>query len=378
MNEKEIGELRRRFRPEKSSITHVRGCYVNESGEIISQFDQSLALMTDEEAEKFLAVLRKTLSGSLGKNLNDITFDTRQVADSEEHRLLMGLRDSELKDEEKVQELFQKIISALDLEGNYLILLAHDSYDVPYFGKDGSRQDDAGSEVFRYILCSVCPVKETKPALSYRVRENEFCERKSDGLVSPPELGFLFPAFDDRSTNLYNALYYTKNSRENHAGFVEAVFRQEAPMPAEAQKETFQAILQESLEEECSFEVVRAVQDQLRTMVQEHKESKEREPLTISRDGAKRVLKFCGVSDEQAEEFGEKYDEAFGSDTDLAPANLVDQKQIEIKVPDVTIRVSPERSDLVETRILDGVKYVLIRAEGPVEMDGVELQVTEL
>ena len=81
MNEKEVGELRRRLRPEKNSITHIRGCYVNEMGESVAQFDQSLALMTQEETETLLALLRRTLSGTLGKNLLDLSFETRQVVE---------------------------------------------------------------------------------------------------------------------------------------------------------------------------------------------------------------------------------------------------------------------------------------------------------
>ncbi len=61
MNEKEVAEIRRRFRPEKSSINHVRGCYVSEQGEVVSQFDLSLALMPQEEGENLLALLRRTL-----------------------------------------------------------------------------------------------------------------------------------------------------------------------------------------------------------------------------------------------------------------------------------------------------------------------------
>ena len=236
MNEKEVGELRRRLRPEKNSITHIRGCYVNEMGESVAQFDQSLALMTQEETETLLALLRRTLSGTLGKNLLDLSFETRQVVEGEEHRRLMRLRDTALKDEEAVEEFFQLVRQSLTLEGNYLILLVYDRYDVPYRAKDGERQEDAAAEVYSYLLCSICPVKQTKPALSYHVRENEFHNRRADWLVSPPELGFLFPAFDDRSTNLYNALYYTRDSGENHPELVEAVFRREAPMPAAAQK----------------------------------------------------------------------------------------------------------------------------------------------
>ena len=210
MKEKEIAELRRRFRTDKSNITHVRGCYVNEKKEIISQFDQSLMTMGPEESEKLLGILRKTLSGILGKNLLDITFDTRQVVEGEEHKLLMALRDSELQDQAAVEALFRKAIQSLDLEGNYLILLAYDAYDVPYRSKDGDTQADASSDLFRYVLCSICPVKLTKDALSYFVYENQFRNLEADWVVAAPETGFLFPAFDDRSTNLYNALYYTR------------------------------------------------------------------------------------------------------------------------------------------------------------------------
>ncbi len=376
MNEKEIGELRRRIKPEKTSITHVRGCYVNEAREIISQFDQSLALMTQEEGEKFLALLRKTLSGTVGKNLIDLTFDTQQVVSGEEHRLLMRLRSSGLQDEEAVQELFRKCISTLEMEGNYLILLAHDTYDVPFRSRDGLQQEDAGGEVFSYILCTVCPVKPTKPALSYHVQVNEFREHKLDHLVSPPEVGFLFPAFDERSTNLYNALYYTRSAGMGQDAFVDSVFRTPPPMPADTQKETFQSVLGESLEQDCSFEVVQSIHHQLCGLIQEHKESKEPQPLKISKQTVRQVLDSCGVPEERAEIFAEQYDQAFGEDADLSPKNLVDAKQIELKTPDVTIRVSADRADLVKTEVINGFKYIMIRADDGVEVNGVKIHIT--
>lgn len=180
MNEREVAELRRRFKADKSNITHVCGCYVNENKEIISEFDQSLATLSEEESEKLLSILRRTLSGTLGRNLLDITFETKQVVEGAEHRLLMSLRSSALKDKEALQTFFQHAIQSLDLEENYLILLAYDSYDVPYRAKDGSRQEDASSDVFTYLLCSVCPVKQTKPALSYSAQENLFHDLRVD------------------------------------------------------------------------------------------------------------------------------------------------------------------------------------------------------
>ncbi len=273
MNEKEIAEIRRRFRPDKSNIDRIRGCYVNDKREIVSEFNQSLSLVSQEESEELLAILKKTLSGTIGKNLINIEFSTQQVLEGEEHKLLMAVRNSSL-DDNAVQKFYGRIIQTLSMEGNYLILLAYDKYDVPCYAKDGEKQDDS-SEVFSYFLCSICPVKLTKPALSYYTYENRFRNIAADWVVSAPELGFMFPAFDDRNVNIYNAVYYSRNIAENHKEFVDTVFNSEIPMPAAIQKETFQSILGDTIADDCNFEVVQAVHEKLSEMIEEHKTNKE-------------------------------------------------------------------------------------------------------
>lgn len=244
MNQKEISELKRRFRLGKNAIGRIYGCYVNSQKEIVSYLDESLDRMPEEEAEKYLALLKKTLSGALGRNLIDIVFSTQQVADSDEHRRLMALRDSRLKDGEVRQEFYQTVIDSLDMgESNYLILLAHDAYDVPHRGKDGEDRADEGDTVFSYIVCCVCPVKDGKLELSYCAGENEFHNCAPSQIVSPPELGFLFPAFDDRAANIYNALTYARKPDELHQEFLDAIFHTEPPMSAGEQREAFQTAL---------------------------------------------------------------------------------------------------------------------------------------
>ncbi len=376
MNEKEIAEIRRRFQPEKSNITAINGWSVNAQGEIISRFAQSLAAAPQEETESILAVLKRALSGTLGKQLNDIIFETSQVADSDEHRMLMALRDSALKDEGVVQAFYQRVIESLEMEGPYLILLASDKYDVPYRSKDGAPNPDGSSEVYSYILCGICPVKETKPALRYDVPDSVICNRDMDWLIAPPELGFLFPAFDDRCANLYSALYYTKKTGENHPEFVEGLFCTEPPMPADLQQETFREILTDALGEACSFEVVQEVQGRLGEIVEEHKASKSPEPLAVSRNTMRKVLDACGVEEEKVQAFEEKYEEAFGGGA-VNPRNLVDTKSFVVKTPSVTIKAEPACGDLVETRVIDGRKYILVRVDGDVEFNGVTVQFEE-
>ncbi len=376
MNEKEIGEIRRRFNPEKTSITQVRGCYVSAKGEITSQFGQSLASTPQEEVENLLSTLKRTLSGSLGKNLTDIVFTTQQVADSDEHRLLMALRETELKDEEVTTAFYEKITSSLALDTPYMILLAYDKYDIPYRAKDGGMLPDGSNDVYAYILCSICPIKETKPVLSYNVPDNVFENRGVERLVSPPELGFLFPAFDDRCANLYSALYYSKRAEENHPEFIDSVFRVDPPMPAAVQQETFRTLLAESLGDQCSYDVVQGVTDRLREMVDNHKARKDPEPLVVSKRVLSEVLRDCEVEEEKISAFAQQYEEEFGEQA-VSPKNLIDQKETQVRTPNILIKVEADYAHLVETRLIDGKKYILIRAEDGVEVNGVAVSVTE-
>ena len=167
MNKKELGELRRRFRADRSAISRVYGCFVNCNREIVSDLDISLGMTSQETAEKYLGFLKKSLSGGLGKNLVDISFSTQQVMDSPEHRLLTTLRKSRLQDEQARQAFYQQVISSAPVEGNYLILLAHDAYDVPHHGEDGELDAEGSDQVFSYIVCAVCPIKDGKTELGY-------------------------------------------------------------------------------------------------------------------------------------------------------------------------------------------------------------------
>jgi len=213
MNEKEIGEIRRRVRRDRSNITAIYGCYVNSQKEIVTEFKQSTGIMPENEAERYFGLLKKTLSGSLGKNLIDISFKTAQVANSPEHKLLMDLRSSELKDENLRLELYQKIIQTVNMDDGFLILIGCDHYDVPFKSRDGEAQADASSETYTYLLCCVCPVKLTKPNLRYDAEDKSFHDGGVAQVPAAPEVGFLFPAFDSRATNIYNALFYTHSPK---------------------------------------------------------------------------------------------------------------------------------------------------------------------
>ena len=369
MNQKELGELRRRFQPDRSAVSRIYGCYVNTQREVISYLDESLGRMPLEESEKYLGLLKKSLSGALGKNLIDVVFTTEQVMDSDEYRLLSALRESELKSGDIRQEFYRKVIESLDMgDSNYVILLAFDAYDVPQRGGDG---ESSGSEtVFRYVLCCVCPVKACRAELGYFPGENEFHSCSAGQIVSPPELGFLFPAFDDRAANIYNALFYSRKPEELHQEFIHGVFHVEPPMSAAEQREAFQGAVSQALEESYSVEVARSIHEQLTDRMAQHKESGATEPLTVTVENIAAILGDCGVSQERIGAFKANCEEQFGAGSVLSPANLIDAKRFEVKTAEASVSVSPDCSYLMETRIIDGKKYILVPAGEDVEVNG--------
>ena len=158
---------------------------------------------------------------------------------------------------------------------------------------------------------------------------------------------------------------------------VEALFQAPVPQPAAQQKKTFEALLTTSLGEECSMEVMQTVHEELCQRIELHKESKIPEPLLVSKEDVKEVLSSCGVSEENLSKFSVDYDEAFGFEADLHPKNIIDPKHFEIKTPDVVIKVDPARSDLIETRIIGGIKYIMICADEDVEVNGVSIHIGE-
>ncbi len=381
MIQKEFSEIKKRLTPDKNCISKIYGCFVNKNKEILSKFECSMALLPLTETEKYLSLIKKTLSGTPGKNLIDIEFSTNQVTNNEHHKLLMQLRDTSLSDTEAREKLFDTIVNAVNMEDrSYVILLAMDKYDVPF----KASEDDALEEmetysdsVFKYFICSICPVTEGKTELGYFAKEKEFHSCTSPQIIASPELGFMFPAFDDRVSNIYKAVMYSKNSTYIQQEFIDAVFSTEPPMSATEQKEAFDNALAESLEKDCSFEVLQAVHEQILERIEEHKESKKKEPLELGANDVATILRTSGVPEEKVKDFKKKCEENFVKSDNLNPNNIIDAKKFELVTPQVKISVDPTYSYAIETKIIDGRKYILIPAGDGVMVNGIDVNISE-
>ncbi|GAA6491616.1 MAG TPA: DUF4317 domain-containing protein [Candidatus Bariatricus faecipullorum] len=369
MNKKEVAEIKKQFTPSNCAITRICGCYVDGEKEKKTRIKEAFLSLPEEEMFKYFDIFRKCLSGTVGKNLLNMEFPLETEAEGGTQEFLLKLRDSRLTDDKMLEEFYDKVIACYDYAENYLILLIHAAYDIPGKSSDGSEMFDASDEVYDYVLCSICPVKLSKPGLSYHAEENSFHERTRDWVVELPADGFLFPAFNDRSTDIHSLLYYSKNAKELREDFVRDLLGCTLPLPAPAQKETFNLLVEETLGEECSYETVKNIHENLHELVQQNAENPE--PLTLDKAEVKYLFEKSGVEEEKLEDFDAYFEAAAGEKSGLLASNIADTRKFEIKTPEVSIQVSPDYMDLVETRIIDGRKCIVIGVDDQVEINGI-------
>ncbi len=374
MNKKEIAEIKRLFTPDRCPFTRICGCYVDGEKNKKMNMKEAFLSLSDEEMFKYFDILKKSLSGTVGKNLLTMEFPLAEETEGGTQEFLLKLRDSELKDDELLDELYDKIIELFPYPENYFIILVHGAYDIPKKGSDNLEMVDASEDVYNFVLCAICPVKLTKPGLSYHEETNSISERIRDWFVEMPVSGFLFPAFTDRNTNIHDLLYYSKNANELHPDFARQLFGCELPMSASSQKETFNTLVADTLLTDCTYESVKAIHETLNTLLEERKDDPE--PIILEKDDVKRLLYDNGAADEALEHFDEEFEQATGGEkeTPILVSNVVNMRKFEIKTPDVVIQVKPDRADLIETRMLNGRPYFVIPADDSVEVNGIPIR----
>ena len=372
MNKKEVLEIRKQFTPANCAITRIAGCYVDHEKNKKMESKSAFLSLPKEEAFKYFDIFKKTLSGTMGKNMLNMEFQIDQEMPGGTQEFLMKLKASKLEDDMLLEEFYDKVIATYEYAENYYIILIHAMYDVPGRSSDNLEMFDASDEVYEYLVCSICPVSLSKAGLSYNAESNCIQDRIRDWVVDMPDKGFLFPAFNDRSTDIHGVLYYTKKSEDLQPELIEQLLGARMPMSANTQKETFQMLIEDTLGEDGDYETIRNIHDTLNDMIEEHKE--EPEPLQLDKTDVRKVFEKSGVSSEKMECFDQNYEETAGEKTSLLATNITETKKFQIETPDIVIKVNPERADLIETRVIDGRQCLVIAVDDHIEVNGVNVR----
>ncbi|MDY3274871.1 MAG: DUF4317 family protein [Agathobacter sp.] len=410
MNKKEILEIKKRFKKESATFTRVVGCYVDGNHNKVCKIGNTFLNLDEEEFYKYLEIANKALSGTLGNNLLNLEFPVEEEEVGGRQQILMALRETKLQDEALLDTYYDLVIDTYDHAGNYLILLFHDAYDVMTRTSDNNNLDES-EEVYEYLICAICPVDLSKPGLGYLEEEHRIGPRIRDWIVGAVDTAFLFPAFNDRSTDIHATLFYTKNTKEPHSEFMANGLGCGVERTATEQKMAFHSIVRNVLgaEDEHTEEVLLDIQQNLSEMIDEYEETHDEEDVfLLDKDVVSKLLTDSNISEEKASRIEKSVDEAFGEKPPVAE-HVIDSKALvqnelrveklaledqvgdltmqlnkkedelkertsqliekqeeidnyiaETKTYDVVLRVKPEKASQIKSQIIDGQKCLVI------------------
>lgn len=398
MTKRDILELKRRLKKSECTFTKMSGCYVNANKEKVLTFSQDFRDLAEEEYYKYLDIANKVFSGTVGNNLLQLNFSKDAEEPLGPQQILLGIRESNLLNEGLLDTFYQHIIDNFYFTGNYLIILFRDTYDVPLKTSDNMKLGDS-EEVYEYILCAVCPVDLSKPALGYLQDDNRIGARVRDWVVDMPEIGFVFPLFDERSANIHSTLFYTKNTKEPHDEFMKQILGCGLKHTTNEKKQVFKSIVLKSApDSDKAEELFTTIQGGLNDIVlREEIEETESNPVEQPLLTKEAILGLHGAIDipeTVITKIADAWDDQFDSEDeppvikqmvdkklakeaayqeekkDLIKENASLREQIRVHEEinteseeheeDVILRVSKKKADKITTQIVDGQKYIMI------------------
>lgn len=411
MNKKEVLELKRRFKKEAATFTRVCGCYVDGNHNKVCKFGNTFLNLEEDEFYKYLEIANKALSGTIGNNLLELKFPIKEEEVGGRQHILMALRASKLEDENLLDTFYDLVIDTYDHAGNYLIVLFHDAYDVMSRTSDNNNLDES-EEVYEYLICAICPVDLSKPGLGFLEEEHRIGPRVRDWVVGAVDTAFLFPAFNDRSTDIHSTLFYTKNTKEPHSEFMANGLGCGIERTATEQKMAFHSIVRNVLgaEDEHTDDVLLDLQQNLSDMIDEYAETHDddEDVFLLDKEVVTKLLADSEISEEKAAKIEKSVDEAFGEKPPAAE-NVIDSKALvqnelrvekmaledqvgtltvqlnekdealaertsqliekqeeidnyiaETKTYDVVLRVKPEKASQIKSQVINGQKCLVI------------------
>ena len=409
MNKKEVLELKRRFKKEAATFTRVCGCYVDGNHNKVCKFGNTFLNLEEDEFYKYLEIANKALSGTIGNNLLELKFPIEEEEVGGRQHILMALRASKLEDENLLDTFYDLVIDTYDHAGNYLIVLFHDAYDVMSRTSDNNNLDES-EEVYEYLICAICPVDLSKPGLGFLEEEHRIGPRVRDWVVGAVDTAFLFPAFNDRSTDIHSTLF--KNTKEPHSEFMANGLGCGIERTATEQKMAFHSIVRNVLgaEDEHTDDVLLDLQQNLSDMIDEYAETHndDEDVFLLDKEVVTKLLADSDISEEKAAKIEKSVDEAFGEKPPAAE-NVIDSKALvqnelrvekmaledqvgtltvqlnekdealaertsqliekqeeidnyiaETKTYDVVLRVKPEKASQIKSQVINGQKCLVI------------------
>lgn len=368
MNAKEIAALRRQFKKDNSDffISAIAMAYISNenSSPVLKCFDiADFEELPESEKTIYLQILKKALSGKLGRQLTEYSFEPGSVY----QKRLYELNQSRLKDEEQLRAFIDEFSRNTSYLNGYCLILAACDWQV----KDARKMEDGGS-AYRFLVCSVNEVTLTDIGLYYN-EETGAMEKKEDvdmHVISSGLDGFLYPCYTDGGADVNHILYYTKTPKRPNEMFIENIIGSMSDLPYDRENDCFRKMLADVAGRDLNFDTVSHVYGSLRDMVAEAEE--DGTPLSMDKTRMRTLLEDAGLKEEHLQQYSAIYDKTVG-DNELKAVNLMDPEKLSVKMKDISVTVRGDAAWKVKTQLVDGKRYLMIQIDDGLEVNGMDV-----
>lgn len=370
MNKKEISEIKKLFTLKNCSITRLCGCYIDGEKNIRSQWEQVFLTLPEEEIIKYLNIFRCVFTGGLGKDTVNMT-----VRRQEHSGMLQELRNTQIKDRDVLEEFYDFIIGNLEYTGQYAVLTAYGSYDIPGKTKDGQNLEDASEEVYEFFVTCICPVNLQKPGLVYNPERGSFTPLETARMLAAPLTGFLYPAFNDRSQDPDGALCYCRGMSDGGRDILEKLTGSRILLSAEEERAAYIGILETVLGQHTNMQEIKRVEETLREMKERH--AGDPEPCSLGMEDMEVLLRDSGIDEARLGRLKEVYPVEAGPGARITLDNLGHMRAFTVEMEEGKLVLDPDHAYKAMVRELDGEKVLVMPLHGNVEVNGIRIDTGE-
>ncbi|MBR4622533.1 MAG: DUF4317 domain-containing protein [Ruminococcus sp.] len=365
MNKKEINEIKKNFKEDSGLFTvqNVVQAFIDAEKNVKYKSVKSFMTLPPEEAELIMQILKKTLSGQIGKNLREYPFPKDAYLEGGMQPYFYDLLRSKLNDEELIDDFIAKICERSAYVSTFAIFAAYCVYSIPKKNKMDEFDDGAEADTdYSFIVTALCPVELRFDGLVFS-DENNAIEKKltADRIIEMPSDGFIFPVFSDRTPDINSVLYYSKSAKKPNTAIVNELLGCEFVMSFDHEKAVFRTILGNVAGDELSYDVITSVNDRLTELAEQ--KSIETEAATVGSVELGNILWETGLSQQKLEHLPKIFESAMG-DKPLTVSNLIDKKTV-VSMPSVTVNITKDGQDKVQIREVDGVRSLVIAIDDP-------------
>ena len=370
MNKAGLQEISKKLKRKGCILDRLTVAYCRSDGEgepssVHEMYTKNFLALEDDDMDTYLKLLKGVLSGTVGNTLYDIPVLYDADGRNAQDELLKAVKDDSAREAfvEKAAELY-------GTSESFAVLATRGIYDVPVKTSDGKKQEDAPTETYEFMIAAVVPVELVREGLVFDGKLGEFHHKLDDFAMTKPSVGFLYPAFNERSSDVGDMLYFAKKDDERHDEFAEYFSGSVLPRTGKEDQAIFQKITEKAFGRDCGFEQVKDVAGSIGNIADAARGDNGGDGRLDMKTLSK-IYRENGADDEAISRLEDAYKEEIGDGEPVFAGNVAGQKDVSVKSESVDMKIGRDASAFISTRVIDGREYILIPIADGLTVNGV-------